>query len=300
MSLLLFVVGAIAAVIGMGMFVFGIPVHEFSFGNTLIVAGTTATVGGLIVIAIGVAVAQLQKIAELLAIRPAVKTSRPLEMMETPSVSRSSSSRIPFPPRPKSEPSVGEQPSKDAPVPIERAKEDHADVAPMLRNPDRTEADVEEYDIKQYEEVSLSPQQQMPAPGAAEPGEQPSVKATASSEQPAFDAPWRTTPPSPRPPQSSYFDTMWPAETRPSRLPLADESKSEPKFEPKFEPMFEPEPTPEPEAKSEPITAILKSGVVDGMAYTLYVDGSIEAELPQGTLHFASINELRDHLAKNS
>ena len=29
------------------------------------------------------------------------------------------------------------------------------------------------------------------------------------------------------------------------------------------------------------------------MGYTLYVDGSIEAELPQGTLRFASINELR-------
>ena len=54
-----------------------------------------------------------------------------------------------------------------------------------------------------------------------------------------------------------------------------------------------------PAAPSEPV-AILKSGVVDGMAYTLYVDGSIEAELPQGTLRFASINELRDHLAKNS
>ena len=35
------------------------------------------------------------------------------------------------------------------------------------------------------------------------------------------------------------------------------------------------------------------------MGYTLYVDGSIEAEL-QGTLRFASINELRSHLAKLS
>jgi hypothetical protein len=36
------------------------------------------------------------------------------------------------------------------------------------------------------------------------------------------------------------------------------------------------------------------------MAYTLYVDGSIEAELPQGTLRFASIEELRSHLEKNA
>ena len=49
---------------------------------------------------------------------------------------------------------------------------------------------------------------------------------------------------------------------------------------------------------SEPprAVAILKSGVVDGMGYTLYVDGSIEAELPQGTMRFASIDELRAHL----
>lgn len=57
----------------------------------------------------------------------------------------------------------------------------------------------------------------------------------------------------------------------------------------------------EPDEEDAPrAVAILKSGVVDGMGYTLYVDGSIEAELPQGTLRFASINELRSHLEKTS
>ena len=42
--------------------------------------------------------------------------------------------------------------------------------------------------------------------------------------------------------------------------------------------------------------SVLKSGVVDGMAYTLYSDGSIEAQLPQGTLRFGSIAELRTHI----
>jgi hypothetical protein len=46
--------------------------------------------------------------------------------------------------------------------------------------------------------------------------------------------------------------------------------------------------------------AILKSGVIDGMAYTLYADGSIEAELPQGTVKFASVDALRAHLEKNA
>ena len=49
MSVLLFVVGAIAVMVGVGMVGYGIPINEFSFGNTLIVAGTTAVVGGLII-----------------------------------------------------------------------------------------------------------------------------------------------------------------------------------------------------------------------------------------------------------
>jgi hypothetical protein len=36
------------------------------------------------------------------------------------------------------------------------------------------------------------------------------------------------------------------------------------------------------------------------MAYTLYVDGSIEAELPQGTVRFASVDALRAHLEKSA
>jgi hypothetical protein len=42
--------------------------------------------------------------------------------------------------------------------------------------------------------------------------------------------------------------------------------------------------------------SVLKSGVVEGMAYTLYSDGSIEAQLPQGTLRFGSISALRNHI----
>jgi hypothetical protein len=45
-----------------------------------------------------------------------------------------------------------------------------------------------------------------------------------------------------------------------------------------------------------PETTVYKSGVIDGMAYTLFMDGAIEAELPQGRVKFASIDELRKHL----
>ncbi|MEP9378792.1 hypothetical protein ABLE91_18900 [Aquabacter sp. CN5-332] len=62
-------------------------------------------------------------------------------------------------------------------------------------------------------------------------------------------------------------------------------------------PARQPEP-PAPPAAPEP--SVLKSGIVGGMAYTLYSDGSIQAELPDGTLRFASLQELRDHVARSS
>lgn len=300
MSVLLFVVGAIAAMVGVGMVGYGIPINEFSFGNTLIVAGTTAVVGGLIVIAISAAVSKLQRIAETLATRTPVRSSRPIEMFEPPSGSRAAPmpGQIPFPPRPKSEAAV-----REAQPPADMAVEDHpaAAAAPTLRNPDRPVAVVEKFEVKEYEDVSLSPQQPMPAPAAVdlgEPAPPPPVSGDAfpvagMRPQPAFDAPWRSSPPPPleRQSETSYFDALWPAESRPAKRPVIDEAKPEPKRD-----LAQ---APAPEAQSAPV-AILKSGVVDGMAYTLYVDGSIEAELPQGTLHFASINELRDHLAKSS
>ena len=83
---------------------------------------------------------------------------------------------------------------------------------------------------------------------------------------------------------------MWPEQ--PPKPRAAAELKRRPS--PHRSRLPQPPPPPEP-----PHTvAILKSGVVDGMGYTLYVDGSIEAELPQGTLRFASIDELRAHLEK--
>jgi hypothetical protein len=292
MSVLLFVVGTIAAVVGVGMVGYGIPINEFSFGNTLIVAGTTAATGGLIIIAIGVAVGQLQRIAETLATRTPVRSSRPLDIFEPQAGAGSMPGRIPFPPRPRSETAI-----REPEPPADMAVEEHpaASAAPKLRNPDMPVAVVEEFEIKEYADVSLSPQQPVAAPAPV--GVHASPVADKGPE-PAFDPPWRSSPPpqaQEHQPQSSYFDAMWPEESRPAKRPLSDEAMPEPPPPP----MAAPE-APMPQPKDEPPVTILKSGVVDGMGYTLYVDGSIEAELPQGTLRFASINELREHLAKTS
>ena len=69
-------------------------------------------------------------------------------------------------------------------------------------------------------------------------------------------------------------------------------------------PEREPRPAPPPPANDAapkpaapaPSGEVYKSGVIDGMAYTLYTDGSIEAQLPQGTIRFASVEELQKYL----
>jgi len=60
-----------------------------------------------------------------------------------------------------------------------------------------------------------------------------------------------------------------------------------------------PRPAPPP-ALPSPATTVYKSGVIDGMAYTLFMDGAIEAELPQGRVRFASVDELQKYLTNRS
>jgi hypothetical protein len=55
-------------------------------------------------------------------------------------------------------------------------------------------------------------------------------------------------------------------------------------------------PSPVARTEEQPPVTVLKSGVVDGMAYSLYSDGSIEAQMPEGMMRFSSIDELRAHL----
>ena len=59
-------------------------------------------------------------------------------------------------------------------------------------------------------------------------------------------------------------------------------------------------PTPKPAASQNgAANTVYRSGVIDGMAYTLFMDGSIQAELPQGTVKFTNIDDLQKYLLGN-
>ena len=119
----------------------------------------------------------------------------------------------------------------------------------------------------------------------------------------------RATPQVEPPKDKDDFDLVWPdrgaaaarepaASARREPAPTCRRRRSRPARARAGLPNGAAEVPPKPAAERGP--AILKSGVIDGMPYTLYADGSIEAELPQGTVKFASVDALRAHLEKQS
>ena len=105
-------------------------------------------------------------------------------------------------------------------------------------------------------------------------------------------------PAAPEAPPAS-FDDAWPKPDRVRPPEPAVARRPPPRPPSSFEPAA-PQPAPEAPPAEQPPVTVLKSGVVDGMAYSLYSDGSIEAQMPEGLMRFASIDELRAHLDQRS
>jgi hypothetical protein len=98
----------------------------------------------------------------------------------------------------------------------------------------------------------------------------------------------------PAPPETAprTFDDAWPA-AEPAR---SDPYRRSPRTPSTFNEAASGATPPAAAAEDASEVTVLKSGVVDGMAYSLYSDGSIEAQMPEGMMRFASIGELRAHL----
>ena len=173
-------------------------------------------------------------------------------------------------------------------------------------------------------EAAFDPRNWAPSRDAASPpprAEQPLPRATPQVEPPQqkerFDLVWpdRGAAPAPAPVQPPTPAPVVAAPIEP-KLEAAPELKSELKREPAPEMPLPPIPARPRDARpaaaekrmpellrkppAERGPTILKSGVIDGMPYTLYADGSIEAQLPQGMVKFASVDALRAHLEKQN
>ncbi len=301
MYLLLLVFGAILTAAGIVLAASGVSIHDRAFDASIVTPGMVAAVGGLLLFGLGLALRVLQRIEEAIALRPVPRAARPGEPA-TPTAAAerpSEAGRIRVPakpvPRPQTAVPAAAAPSAAPASGSERRLEDllesHPDAAPEGAGP-----------IKETE-PSLSPK----SPPAFVPSSVDAAFAVVARARAARQrnggAPTRITPRldiSARSPTASErpagpaFDTLWPKSPRPARAtPSASAAEPEQNNEPAGA-------APQTLAPNDATVSILKSGVVDGMAYTLYSDGSIEAQLPQGTLRFGSITELRNHIEQSA
>jgi hypothetical protein len=296
MSVILLLLGLLAIGVGLTAIGFGIPVNGSDLGYTLVVSGTTGLSSGLILLVLAAAVHQLTRIAEGLRARP-----RPARATEPQLASEVLSER----PAPVRSGRAGEPRSTGTPLDVSSAAIER--LRSTLPRPDRV--------VPEAEGVPLSPNGDLNHRGAdLAPERRPDTTPARSrsgevetTREPRLDFLFRSR--STRTGQRESFETVWP------RQPARHQEDQVPgEITPGTAPeaLHEPEPpsvqenSAVPESAAPPITeqtssvAILKSGVVDGMAYTLYADGSIEAQLPQGTVRFGSITELRAHIESNS
>jgi hypothetical protein len=303
MSVILFILGILLTGAGIAAIGFGIPINEFNLGNTLIVAGTTAAAAGLILIGLAAAVDQLSQIAKALRPRAGARPITQPQAVEQPFPSPVRPG--PFPvqaPIQASGPATPRAPvfarqrveeRASEPAPVEPVPEASFSAIERLRS-SLARADRKAVDITDVEDAPYAPDAPaQAAPAAADARANPADNGAAqveTSKKPPLDFLFRS---KAREPQPEPFDAVWPK--RGARRSDEQAAAEAPIDRPS---LFDAPSASAPDESRPP--AILKSGVVDGMAYTLYADGSIEAQLPQGTVRFGSIAELRSHIENSS
>jgi hypothetical protein len=336
MSLLLLAFGTLLALAGVVLAVSGVSLSEHTFDASIVTPGVVAVIGGLVLFALGLALRVLQRIEKALETRPMPRAARPAEMAPPAAEVPAEPGRVALPPRtadgaappriaPRTEPAATSGLSVSADE--KRLEElsgklaEKSPAAARLANARNAEFDFA-LSPKAAAPKSLSPGEPADDEETKEVGEAPAVRrfnGTGGTRiTPRLDLSART-PLGAQRAKGPAFDSLWPKAPRPLRAvqssaapaaataavpsavaapAVAVPAAIEP--EPVNEPVPAEAPSAVPPAEETPAITILKSGVVDGMAYTLFSDGSIEAELPQGTLRFGSITELRNHIEQSA
>lgn len=291
----LWVAGVLVTLAGLALVAAGVLPRDGGFDSGILTAGTIAAVGGLLLIAIAVTVRELRRIGRVIAARPlhaaAVDDDHAADFPEL-----HPQQRIPYATRPAlaaSQPAntlALEDTTSDhlrtrspSPAHVEEEAAFAEDAAPVSRLPLRSDDFRERRDA-----VTRS----YGGNGATPPRAITGVEA-----RPRLAG-------SPAAPKAKVFNAIWSgAQRRESPTAAAQAAAAVARALPAGGAAPATQAFSEAVAASgDPATAatILKSGVIEGMAYTLYSDGSIEAQLPQGTLRFGSIAALRDHIESKS
>ena len=257
MYLILLAAGVLAVLTGVVMFGSALPVENVRT-SALLISGVVALVGGMGLCGLGLALRVLNRIAERLEMQP-------LPVPPIASVGREDP--VPRPVRPSSPAPAAPAPESPRPSLLSWLGGKGAKSGKTPAEKAEPEKPAEPAEPK----VDLGPLTQIPDP-PREPAvvTPPAVAATvAPPVVPPPVAPSLRVPPKPVAPT-----------VVPPPAPAAPKVAA---------------PAPSAPANSAAST-VYRSGVIDGMAYTLFMDGSIQAELPQGLVKFNTIDELQKYL----
>ena len=265
-----------------GLLTVGLGIQmDLSFGNTLILSGTVAACAGAIMLSLWAVVRELKKIALRLGLGVPAGTraapSAPRDQVpekgdfsfsrDLPSVEEVDHAELPAPSSAPWQEAAARDRGPSAPEPVEAAPAVKPRRNLLFSSSSRKERERAQGRMSDPSEADLGPQ---PPPQSSE------------LPPPSFDDAW---------PKPERLRGDAPAPRRRGRTPPAFTEANAGAAAADRNP---------PAAQDQPPVTILKSGVVDGMAYSLYSDGSIEAQLPEGLMRFASIDELRAHLDQRS
>jgi hypothetical protein len=280
MMMAMLIAGIACLLAGLLAIGFGIPVNEFSFGNTLILAGAIAVCAGLIILSMWAAVRELKNMAAWVGSGAALdRTSDATKPAVLPAPAAADD---------RSAGGLGEgaeasaYPSAPATVPWQ------ADAAARARN-DTVKSQESQPAAKPRRNLMFSSSSRRERERAqaqavdSSAGEPQSTTSGTSPPQESTEAP---------PP---VFGDTWPRSER-SRTADSLQRRAARLQTTSIDPAAARQAPAAPAEEQAAAVTVLKSGVVDGMAYSLYSDGSIEAQMPEGMMRFASIDELRAHL----
>ncbi|HWW50067.1 MAG TPA: hypothetical protein VNZ94_19720 [Xanthobacteraceae bacterium] len=297
-ALLTIGLGVLAA--GVVTLVYGLPIKDFSFGNTLIITGAIVASTGAILTGMGILGRQLRRIADRLDAAAMPQKPSTFDWPPNPNARPERGGRPERPARTREpeavlgdapeEPSVEPAPLRATEPPLRRKPEP---AAPMAAEPPPAEAPAKGRRNLMFS--STRRERERSGGNLANSGLYseltPPTETPAAESMTQFDKPLAMEP-SPAP--------ELPLEPRlPPRAPIAPPPAPEAEREPKAAAPADDQPQAEPDAAKpdeKPAVTVIKSGVVEGMAYSLFSDGSMETQMPEGTMRFASLDELRAYL----
>ena len=283
MYLLLLVFGGLLGAAGVVLAGSGMSLRDGTFDAAILTPGIVAAAGGLLLIGLGAGLRTLQRIERTLASRPipralpTVDSAKAAEAVETPR----KPGCIPFAPKINHEAQPGvasrdvlEQNSPEAAAGTTKTSSAIPAIPSLAIHDANVDANTAQRSSKNGNGAAgFRTEFRLPS----------SLRRASAGERPGEPA----------------LDVLWPKGPRPSRAVEAPATAIG--QGPAVMPMRSQQTTDASASNLDSAAvSVLKSGVVNGMPYTLYSDGSIEAQLPEGTMRFGSIAELRSHIEQSA